>query len=170
MKVDQLILLFTVLTFVGFIAFVVLYLTNERKVRKVRETQQAELKELLKYEVNALMTNLQTKLDEDLSLSKEMFDALAKEILTTLIQASAENNSYFVKINAEYTAIKKDIEVGFDENRTAFKAYAEKVRENLIKYSSDNAEFKKRNDELKEHIQRELHNILREIKAPLDLD
>jgi hypothetical protein len=56
------------------------------------------------------------------------------------------------------------------EIKITFKDYAQKVQETLSKYSEDNNQSKLETNKLKEQIQKELKNILIEIKAPLDLD
>lgn len=127
---------------IGF--FLYLYWTNEKKNKAERANDINELKELL--------TALQNKIQETSSKQNEKFEALAKNIM----KAHDEANS---KINNNFELLQ-----------TAFKDYSQKVQEALTKYSDENIESKKATNQIKDQIQKELKNILTEIKAPLDLD
>jgi len=158
------------LTLAGIIAIIFLYLTTEKKKKAAREAELTELRELLKTEVNNLLTKVQTKIQENTNQATEKFDALAKDVRTAQDQANAKINSGFEQLQSENENIRKEVAEKIADIKTAFKDYSEKVKENLTKYSNDNAEFKKENEQLKEQIQKELQNILKEIKSPLDLD
>lgn len=158
------------LTFAGIIVSIFLYLTTEKKKKVAREAELTELRGLLKTEVNNLLTKVETKIQENTNQVTEKFDALAKDVRIAQDQANAKINSGFEQLQSENESIRKEVAEKIADIKTTFKEYTEKVKENLTKYSNDNAEFKKENEQLKEQIQRELQNILKEIKSPLDLD
>ena len=85
-------------------------------------------------------------------------------------QANSKINSGFEQLQSENLNIKKDVKENISEIKTTFKDYSQKVQEALIKYSEDNHQSKLEANKLKEKMYSELQNILKEIKAPLDLD
>ena len=167
---EQAIVIIAAMTLLGVIALIFLYLTTEKKKKAAREAELTELNELLKTEINNLLTKVQAKMQETTNQEAEKFEALAKEVRTAQDQANAKINSIFEQLQSENTTLRKDVGEKIADINTAFKDYSEKVKDNLTKYSNDNAEFKKGTEHLKEQIQRELQNILKEIKSPLDLD
>jgi len=167
---EQPIIIIAALTLVGVIALIFLYLTTEKKKKAAREAELTELKELLKTEVNNLLTKVQTKMQETANQATEKFDALAKDVRTAQDQANQKIISGFEQLQTENTNVRKDVAEKIADIKTAFKDYSEKVKETLNKYSNDNAEFKKSTEQVKEQIQKELQNLLKEIKSPLDLD
>jgi hypothetical protein len=56
------------------------------------------------------------------------------------------------------------------KNKLERDEFSQKVQEALTKYSEDNYQIKQETIRLKEKIEIELQNILKEIKAPLDLE
>lgn len=154
----------------GIIALILLYLITERKKKSARETMLTELTELLKTEVNNLESNLQTKMQEDTKQVSEKFELLAKVVRNAQDQSNAKINEGFEKLQFENSSLRKDLVEKIAELKSAFKEYSQNVSENLNKYNNDNLEFKRGTEQLKEQIQRELENILQEIKSPLDLD
>ena len=167
---EQPIIIIAALTLLGVIALIFLYLTTEKKKKAVREAELTELKELLKTEVNSLLTKVQTKIQENTNQATEKFDALAKDVRIAQDQANAKINSGFEQLQNENSNVQKDVRNNIAEIKTAFKDYSEKVKEALRTYSNDNAEYKKDAEQLKTKIQTDLQNILKEIKTPLDLD
>lgn len=167
---EQAIIIIAAMTLLGVIALIFLYLTTEKKKKAAREAELTELKELLKTEVNNLLTKVQAKMQETTNLETEKFEALAKDVRTAQDQANAKINSIFEQLQSEITTLSKDVGEKIADIKSSFKEYSEKVKDNLNKYSNDNAEFKKGTELLKEQIQRELQNILKEIKSPLELD
>jgi DNA anti-recombination protein RmuC len=170
MTMAQPILITAALTLIGLIVLISLYRITERKKKSAREAELVELKELLKAEVNNILTKVQTRMQESTNQTTDKFDALAKDVRTAQDQANAKINSGFEQLQSENATVRRDIAEKITEIRIAFKDYSESVKENLNKYSNDNAEFRREAEHLKERIQRELQNILKEIKSPLDLD
>jgi len=132
------------LTLIAVGVFMYLYLKNEKQNKTDRANDLNELKEQL--------TVLQTKISETSSHQNEKFEILGKEIKTAQDEANSKVNNNFEQLQA------------------AFKDYSLKVQEALTKYSEEHIELKKATNQIKEQIQKELKNILTEIKAPLDLD
>lgn len=159
MTMEQIIVTIAALTLIGIGSLIYLYLTTEKKKKVEREIQHTELKELLK-----------TEMQEKTKLTTEKFDALAKDVRTAQDQANTKINSGFEQLQTENTTLRKDVSEKIADIKTSFKDYSEKVKETLSKYSEDNLEFKKTTEKTKEQIQKELQNILKEIKSPLDLD
>lgn len=149
-------------TLIGVIIFIFLYLTTEKKKRGERAAELNELKQL--------SANLQNQIQDTTNQVNEKFDVLAKDVRNAQDQANQKINSGFEKLQIENSNIQKDVSERIADIKTAFKEYSEKVKETLVKYSDDNAEFKKSSEQMKEQIHKELQNILKEIKTPLDLD
>jgi histidinol dehydrogenase len=170
MTMDQAIIVIESLTLLGVIIIIFLYLINEKKKIAAREAELIILKELLKTESNNLMINVQMKVQENTIKATEKFDELAKDVRTAQDQANAKINSGFEHLQTENTSVRKDMADKINEIKNAFRDYSEKVKETLTKYSNENAEFKKGAEQMKEQIKKELQNILKEIKSPLDLD
>ncbi|MFY7935894.1 MAG: hypothetical protein ACOVOQ_00845 [Flavobacterium sp.] len=142
--------------------FLYLYWTNEKKNKVERVNNINELKSAL--------TVLQTKTQDLATLQNEKFEGLAKEVKLAQDQANSKINSGFEQLQSENSSIQKDVKEKISEIKTAFKEYSQKVQEALTKYSEDSHESKLEANKLKEKMQSELQNILKEIKAPLDLD
>lgn len=137
-------IIITSLTLIAVGAFMYLNLENEKKNKIERANDLNVLKEQL--------TVLQNKISETISHQNEKFDFLGKEFKTLQNEANSNINN------------------NFEQLQTAFRDYSLKVQEALTKYSEDNIELKNSTNQIKEQIQKELKNILIEIKAPLDLD
>lgn len=167
---EQAIIVIESLTLLGVIIIIFLYLINEKKKIAAREAELSILKELLKTESNNLMINVQMKMQENTIKATEKFDELAKDVRTAQDQANAKINSGFEHLQTENTSVRKDMVDKINEIKNAFRDYSEKVKETLTKYSNESAEFKKGSEQMKEQIKKELQNILKEIKSPLDLD
>jgi len=167
---EQPILIITAMAFIGVVTLIFLYLKTEKKKKAAREAELAEIKEYLKTEVNNLLSKVQTKMQENSNQASEKFDALAKDVRIAQDQANQKINIGFEQLQAENLIVRKDVADKISDIKTSFKEYSEKIKESLNKYSNDNIEFKKGTEQVKERIQRELQNILKEIKAPLDLD
>lgn len=162
MTMEQPILIIASLTLIGVVTFIFLYLTTEKKKKAARETELSELKELL--------TVVQTKISDTSNQVTGKFEALSKEVRIAQDQANQKINSGFEQLQTENSNVQKDVKEKVGDIKNAFKEYSMKVQETLTKYSTDNAEFKKNTEQLKEQMQKELQNILKEIKTPLDLD
>ncbi len=141
---DIVLIITSSLTLIAVGVFMYLYMTNEKKNKADRANDLNELKELF--------TVVQNKIQETSSQQNEKFETVWKEIKTAQDDANSKINN------------------NFEQLQTAFKEYSLKVQESLTKYSEENIELKKVTNQIKEQIQKELKNILIEIKAPLDLD
>lgn len=142
--------------------FLYLYWTNEKKNKVERASNINELKQAL--------TALQTKTQDAATLQNEKFEGLAREVKLAQDQANSKINSGFEQLQSENLNIQKDVNENISEIKTTFKDYSQKVQEALTKYSEDNHQSKLEANKLKEKMHSELQNILKEIKAPLDLD
>lgn len=150
------------LTLIILSVFLYLYWTNEKKNKVERASNINELKQAL--------TALQTKTQDAATLQNEKFEGLAREVKLAQDQANSKINSGFEQLQSENLNIKKDVKENISEIKTTFKDYSQKVQEALTKYSEDNHQSKLEANKLKEKMYSELQNILKEIKAPLDLD
>ncbi|MCB0540570.1 MAG: hypothetical protein KDE33_23845 [Bacteroidetes bacterium] len=150
------------LTLIILSVFLYLYWTNEKKNKVERASNINELKQAL--------TALQTKTQDAATLQNEKFEGLAREVKLAQDQANSKINSGFEQLQSENLNIQKDVKENISEIKTTFKDYSQKVQEALIKYSEDNHQSKLEANKLKEKMYSELQNILKEIKAPLDLD
>jgi hypothetical protein len=154
------------LTLIAVGAFMYLYLKNEKKNKTDRANDLNELKEQL--------TVLQNKISETSSHHNEKIEAIGREL-------KASQDEVNLKISEKLEILGREIKTAqdeansknsnnFEQLQTAFKDYSLKVQEALTKYSDEHIELKKSTNQIKEQIQKELKNILTEIKAPLDLD
>lgn len=154
------------LTLIAVGAFMYLYLKNEKKNKTDRANDLNELKEQL--------TVLQNKISETSSHHNEKIEAIGREL-------KASQDEVNLKISEKLQILGREIKTAqdeansknsnnFEQLQTAFKDYSLKVQEALTKYSDEHIELKKSTNQIKEQIQKELKNILTEIKAPLDLD
>lgn len=150
------------LTLIILSVFLYLYWTNEKKNKVERASNINELKQAL--------TALQTKTQDAATLQNEKFEGLAREVKLAQDQANSKINSGFEQLQSENLNIQKDVKENISEIKTTFKDYSQKVQEALTKYSEDNHQSKLEANKLKEKMYSELQNILKEIKAPLDLD
>ena len=150
------------LTLIVIGVFLYLYWTNEKKNKVERANNINELKKAL--------TALQTKIQDLATLQNEKFEGLTKEVKLAQDQANSKINSGFEQLQSENSSIQKDVKEKISDIKTTFKDYSQKVQEALTKYSEDSHQSKLEANKLKEKIQSELQNILKEIKAPLDLD
>lgn len=150
------------LTLIILSVFLYLYWTNEKKNKVERASNINELKQAL--------TALQTKTQDAATLQNEKFEGLAREVKLAQDQANSKINSGFEQLQSENLNIQKDVNENISEIKTTFKDYSQKVQEALTKYSEDNHQSKLEANKLKEKMYSELQNILKEIKAPLDLD
>lgn len=142
--------------------FLYLYLTNEKKNKVERANSINELKQAL--------TTLQTKSQDLANLQNEKFEVLAKEVKLAQDQANSKINSGFEQLRNENSNIQKDVNEKISDIKAAFKDYSQKTQDALTKFSEDTHQSKLEANKLKEQMQTELNNILKEIKAPLDLD
>ncbi len=74
------------------------------------------------------------------------------------------------RIKTAHDEANSKINSNFVQLQIAFKEYSIKVQETLTRYSEENLELRKATNQIKEQIQKDLNNILTEIKAPLDLE
>ncbi len=170
MAMEQLIIILIAATLLFVIALIFIYRTTERKKKAAREAELIELKELLKTELKNLLTAVHAKMQEATNQATEKFDSLAQDVRTAQDNANSKIYSSFEQLQSDNLILRKDVSEKIADVKTTFKDYSEKVKENLTKYSNDNAEFKRGTQQMKEQIQRELQSILKEIKSPLDLD
>jgi len=159
---DILQIIISSLTLIAIGVFMYLYWINEKKNKAERANDINELKQTL--------TALQTKVQDLATLQNEKFQGLAKEVKLAQDQSNSKINSGFEQLQIENTGIQKDVKDKISEIKKAFNEYSQKVQEALTKYSEDNHQSKLEANELKDKMQTELQNILKEIKAPLDLD
>jgi uncharacterized protein YoxC len=150
------------LTLIVIGVFLYLYLSNEKKNKLERVNDINELKKAL--------TALQAKTQDLATLQNEKFEGLAKVVKLAQDQANSKINSGFEQLQSENSSIQKDVKEKISDIKTTFKDYSQKVQEALTKYSEDSHQSKLEANKLKEKMQSELQNILKEIKAPLDLD
>ncbi len=142
--------------------FLYLYLTNEKKNKVDKANRFNELRQAL--------TDFQTKTQDLANLQNEKFEGLAKEVKVSQDQANSKINTGFEQLQKENSNIQKEVNDKISEIKTAFKDYSQKIQDTLTNYSKDSHQSKLEANKLKEQMQIELHNILKEIKAPLDLD
>lgn len=161
------------LTLIAVCAFMYLYLKNEKKNKTERANEIYEIKQLM----TAIQTKIQetdhqqqTKMQALALLQNEKFEGLAKEVKLAQDQSNSKINSGFEQLQSENSNIQKDIIEKISEIKTTFEDYSRKVQETLSKYSESSHQSKLETNKIKEQIQKELKNILTEIKAPLDLD
>ena len=159
---DIALIILTSLTLIVIGLFLYLYLTNEKKNKVERTNNINELK--------LALTALQSKTQDLAILQNEKFEGLAKEVKLTQEQANSKMNSGFEQLQSENLNIQKDVNEKVSEIKTSFKDYSQKIHETITKYSEDSHQSKLEANRLKENMQSELQNILKEIKAPLDLD
>jgi hypothetical protein len=161
------------LTLIVLGAFMYLYLKNEKKNKTERANDINEIKQLMttvQTKIQEIAYQQQTKMQDLALLHNEKFEGLAKEVKLAQDQANSKINSGFEQLQSENSNIQKDVKEKISEIKTTFKDYSQKVQEALTKYSEDSHQSKLETNKLKEQIQKELKNILTEIKAPLDLD
>jgi SMC interacting uncharacterized protein involved in chromosome segregation len=159
---DIALIIISSLTLIIIGVFLFLYLSNEKKNKVDRENSINELKQAL--------TTLQLKTQDLATLQNEKFEGLAIVVKSAQDQANSKINSGFEMLQNENLNIQRDVKEKVSDIKTSFKEYSQKVQDALTKYSDETHQSKLEAKRLKEQIQTELHNILKEIKAPLDLD
>jgi uncharacterized protein YpmS len=149
------ILVITSLILIAVITFIGIYLNNERKRKAKREIELTE--------------------------QKKHFDILSKEFSSAQLKTNQIMNSGLEKFQNESINVKKEVADKFSELKSALKEYTELINTNLTQYSKansefktqylkDNSEFHKSMEQAEKRIQKELQNLMDEIKSPLDLD
>ena len=156
------VLILSVLILLTCAVFILLYF----KAEKARKQADADNLEILQNEF-AELKKLEINTASDLT---DRFDALRKEIKLSQDQANAKMNLGFENLEIENKDIRKEIAANITKLESSFKDYADKADRLLSKYSNDVADTQKDANQLREQIQKELQNILKEIKSPLDLD
>ena len=167
---EQLIIIILSITLISVIGLIVLYTTVEKKKKMAGETTLNELKELLKKSVQDNARQITEAVEEGALDITGKFDSLAKDVRTAQDQANQKINSGFEELQSENKAVRRDVDEKIADIKSSFKDYSEKVKVALSKYSEDNAEYKKSTEAIKDQIQKQLQNLLKEIKSPLDLD
>ena len=162
MDTTVVILIIASLTLISIITFLILYFKNEKNNRQIEQDNLEVLKSGL-----TELKNLSINTASDIT---NRFNDLRKEVKLSQDQANTKMNSGFENLEEENKKIRKEIADNITKLQSAFKDYAEKADKLLTKYSNDVDENKKETNQLKEQIQQQLQNILKEIKSPLDLD
>lgn len=171
------ILIISSLTLICVIVFLFLYLKTENKKKIARENELLELRSIL--------TTVQGRLSEvEQSLIKQLHDISMKiiteftqcfESLTINVRAAQDQanqkiDSGFEKLQTENSNIQRSVDQKVNDIKTAFQNYLQQVENVLSSYSQSNLELRRDAEQLNQQMQRELQNILKEIKTPLELD
>jgi len=156
------IIFITSLTLAAILTFSVLYFKTEKTNRLTLHDNIESLKEILT-ELKSLSINTASDISGRLN-------ELRKEVKLAQDQANAKMNSGFAKMEEENKEIRKETSSYISTIQTTFKDYADRVDKLLAHYANDTLENQRETNQLKQQIQQELQNILKEIKSPLDLD
>jgi hypothetical protein len=171
------ILIIASLTLVCVAIFLFLYFKTEKKKKLARENELSELRSLLTT-VQGRVTEAEQGLKQqlqDISAKAttefiQRFDTLTSNVRTAQDQANQKINSGFEQLQTENSVIQKDVDQKVNDIKSAFQKYSQQVENILSTYAQSNSEFKRDTEQLKQQIQMELQNILKEIKTPLELD
>lgn len=156
------ILIITALILVAFLIFLISYFKNEKVNREIEYDNIESLKTILS-ELQTFCTAMKTDMTDS-------FNELRKEVKISQDKANTKMNSGFITLEEENKEIRKEASAFVNKLQTTFKDYAERVDKLLVKYTNDNIDNQKETNQIKQQIQQELQNILKEIKSPLDLD
>jgi hypothetical protein len=170
---DIILIIIGSLTLIAVCVFMYFYLKNEKKNQTERANEIYEIKQLMttiQTKIQEIDHQQQTKMQALALLQNEKFEGLAKEVKLAQDQSNSKMNSGFEQLQSENSNIQKDIREKIFEIKTTFEDYSRKVQESLTKYSENSNQSKLETNKIKEEIQKQLKNILTEIKAPLDLD
>ena len=166
-------IIISTISLIGIFALMFIYLSNVKKTKIERLNEISELKMLLneiKSKVHDSSEQHLKKLNELATIQNDKFDVLCREIKLTQEQSNSKINNGFELLQIENSNIQKEVKEKISEIRSSFKEYSSKVQSALNKYSDDVELNRQETNKLKGQIQSELSNILKEIKAPLELD
>jgi hypothetical protein len=159
-------IIISALSLITIIAFFYFYSKNEKK-NKVERVN--DLKEITT-KIEETTRRQLAKITEIANQQNEKYGELSKDVKTFQEQANTKINSGFEQLQNENSNIQKDVKEKVADIKSSFKDYSQKVQEILTKYSDDLHQSKLDSNRLKEEMQTEINNLLKEIKAPLDLD
>jgi hypothetical protein len=145
-------------TLLVILTFLFLYFKNEKANKQTQETIKNFLEEFKRLLINTA---------SDLS---NRFEEQRKEVKISQDQTNSKMNSGFEELERDNKEIRKEASNYVSKLQQTFKDYADRVDKLLMKYSEDNLNSQKETNQLKLQIQQELQNLLKEIKAPLDLE
>lgn len=116
-------------------------------------------------------TRSQLEIIADISKKQnEKFESLSKDVRVSQEQANTKINDGFEHLQKENSNIQKEVKDKVADIKNSFKDYSQKVDAVLAKYSDDLYQTQLDSNRIKEEMQTEINRILKEIKAPLDLD
>ena len=171
------ILVIALLTFVCVAVFLFLYLKTEKKKKLAIENELSELRSLLSTVQSRVTVAEQGIYDQLHNISAkatteftQRFETLTSDVRTAQDQANQKINSGFEQLQTENSNIQKDINLKVIDIKSVLQQYSQQVENILSSYAQSNSDFKRDTEQLKQQIQKELQNILKEIKTPLELD
>jgi len=163
---DVSILLICSAIFIIVCVFFFFHLKNEKK-KSQHLNSQFEFLEKNMQDIAVLLLSKSEELSNKQGLK---FEDLSKEIRIAQDQSNSKINNGFERLQSENIQIQSGINEKVSDIKKSFTEYMQKVEEILNKYNIDTNQTSLETNRIKEDINSSLQNILREIKAPLDLD
>jgi hypothetical protein len=150
--------------------FIYIYLKNEKFNKLQREAELQKLQTVILDKIAENHTQLDNKINDITKKILESFEELSKNVKLSQEQANSKVDLGFEQLQKENINIQNDVNYKIADIKTSFKEYSNSVETTLTKFIDDNKKIKIEASKLKEEMQKDLKEILMEIKAPLDLD
>lgn len=150
--------------------FIYIYLKNEKLNKLQREAELQKLQTVILDKIADNHTQLDNKINDITKKIVESFEELSKNVKLSQEQANSKVDLGFEQLQKENINIQNDVNNKIADIKTSFKEYSNSVETTLTKFVDDNKKIKIEASKLKEEMQKDLKEILMEIKAPLDLD
>lgn len=150
--------------------FIHIYLKNEKLNKLQRELELQKLQTVILDKIADNHTQLDNKINDITEKILESFEELSKNVRLSQEQANSKVDLGFDQLQKENINIQNDVNNKIADIKTSFKEYSNSLETTITKFVDDNKKIKIEASKLKEEMQKDLKEILMEIKAPLDLD
>ena len=167
---DILIITFFIIESIIISYFIHIYLKNEKLNKLQRELELQKLQTVILDKIADNHTQLDNKINDITEKILESFEELSKNVRLSQEQANSKVDLGFDQLQKENINIQNDVNNKIADIKTSFKEYSNSLETTITKFVDDNKKIKIEASKLKEEMQKDLKEILMEIKAPLDLD
>lgn len=167
---DILIITFFIIESIIISYFIYIYLKNEKLNKLQREAELQKLQTVILDKIADSHTQLDNKINDITKKILESFEELSKNVKLSQEQANSKVDLGFEQLQKENINIQNDVNNKIADIKTSFKEYSNNVETTMTQFVDDNKKIKIESSKLKEEMQKDLKEILMEIKAPLDLD
>lgn len=167
---DILIITFFIIESIIISYFIYIYLKNEKLNKLQREAELQKLQTVILDKIADNHTQQDNKINDITKKILESFEEFSKNVKLSQEQANSKVDLGFEQLQKENINIQNEVNNKIADIKTSFKEYSNNVETTLTKFVDDNKKIKIEASKLKEEMQKDLKEILMEIKAPLDLD